>query len=337
MRKIRVGQIGCAHDHAGCVIQSLRKLTDVFEVIGYAVPEGEAARSYDHPETLYDGLRRMTPEELLDAPGLDAVIVETSEPNLTRYALAAARRGLPVHMDKPGGLDYAEFRELVRTAKEKRSILHLGYMYRYNPEVQKLLREIKEGKLGEIYSVEAQMNCAHQSQKRAWLGKFPGGMLFFLGCHLIDLIYRIQGEPEEVIPLSCATGIDGVTAEDFGMAVMRYKNGVSFAKSCAAEQGGFLRRQLVVCGSRGTVQLLPFEIYSPDGGVATCVREIFDNPGWGYDGERRQTAFPDRYDGMMRAFAEYVTGEKENPYSYDSELAVYRLLLRACGVKIREE
>ena len=63
------------------------------------------------------------------------------------------------------------------------------------------------------------MNCLHTVEKRNWLGNYPGGMLYFLGCHLIDLIYAIQGEPEEILPMSMPSGLDGVTADDFGMVV----------------------------------------------------------------------------------------------------------------------
>ena len=41
MKKIRVAQIGIGHDHATAAIGSLRKLTDLFEVVGYVAPEIE--------------------------------------------------------------------------------------------------------------------------------------------------------------------------------------------------------------------------------------------------------------------------------------------------------
>ena len=41
----------------------------------------------------------------------------------------------------------------------------------------------------------------------------------------------------------------------------------------------------------------------------------------------------ERYDAMMRNFAEMVRG-KENPYSYDYELGLYRLILKSCGKDI---
>lgn len=326
MKKLKITQIGAEHDHATFIIDSLLRLGDDFEVVGYAVPDGEKdfAKEKNVPKYSVD--------EIFAMKDLDAVAIETSELDLTKYALMAAERGLAVHMDKPGGIELSEFERLISKVKENGTVFHTGYMYRYNEAVIKLMQDVRCGKLGEIYSVEAQMNCTHSKGKREWLGRFPGGMLFFLGCHLIDLIYRIQGEPDEVIPMSCPTGIDGVGSCDFGMAVLKYKNGVSFAKTTSVEPGGFLRRQLVVCGSRGTVQLLPFEAYpeADSGLLHTGVREAYGNS-WRDDGERYYTAPADRYDGMMRAFASYVRGDAKNPYTPDYELSLYKLILRCCG------
>lgn len=200
---------------------------------------------------------------------------------------------------------------------------------------EKALQDIECGKLGEIYSVEAQMSCAHSIKKRRWLGNYPGGMLHFLGCHLIDLVYSICGEPNEIIPLSMPIGTDGVTADDFGMAVFKYKNGVSFVKSTAVEIGGFERRQLVVCGTKGTVEIKPFEWIVPESSdkismQTTGVREAFDG-NWHTKGIYRNTPAYGRYDEMFRAFARYVVGKEKNPYEYDYERRLHKIILVACG------
>jgi hypothetical protein len=54
---------------------------------------------------------------------------------------------------------------------------------------------------------------------------------------------------------------------------------------------------------------------------------------WEALGEIAKSATYDRYDDMMRSFAEMVRGEKENPWTYDYELKLYKTLLKACGVK----
>lgn len=342
MKKLKIAQIGTGHDHAAVVMQTLKLQHDIFDLVGYAVvPEdaGNLARlTYDGNRACYEGVRRMTAEEILSLPDLDAVCIETEDQALTRYALMAAERGLHIHMDKPGGIEDAAFDRLVDLSRAKNSVFHTGYMYRYNPAILQLKQEIKDGKFGEIYAVEAQMNCIHPADKRAWLGNYPGGMLYFLGCHLIDLVYSICGMPEEVVPFSTSIGTDGVTADDFGMAVFRYPNGVSFVKSTAVERGGFERRQLVVCGTKGTAEIRPLEWHGDASGDAvsmqkTTVREAFDQD-WDKPGAVCTTPSYGRYDAMFRAFAAYINGERTNPFDYEYEKNLHKLILRACGVKL---
>lgn len=339
MRKIKIAQIGVGHDHANAVMATLKLQSDIFETVGFCrVPEdeGNIPEIYAGRDSFYEGVLELTPEEILNYDGLDAVAIETEDRALTKYALLAAERGLHIHMDKPGGVDDNEFNRLIETVKAKNLVFNVGYMYRYNPAIIKLKDDIKSGKLGDIISVEAQMNCKLGKEKRDWLGNYKGGMLYYLGCHMVDLVFSIMGKPEEIIPFNCSAGTDGVTAEDFGMAVYKYKNGVSFAKSTAIETGGFQRRQLVVVGTKGTVEIRPLEwlggdmpqVFTPQ---STKVREAFSGE-WFEKGEITTTATFGRYDAMFRAFASFVRGEKTNQFDYDYEKQLHDVLLASCGI-----
>jgi predicted dehydrogenase len=333
MKPIRIAQIGTSkNSHGNPIWRSLLKQPEYFEVVGYALPENEREKFPKHMKD-FDAYREMTVEEILSDPTIEAVAVETEEIYLTKYALQVARAGKHLHMEKPGGVGYGAFRELVETLREKKLAFTLGYMYRFNPKIEEALRKVKRGDLGEIYAVEAHMDCLHPAEVRQWLSALPGGMLYFLGCHLIDLIYRIMGEPSEIIPLSCSTGFDGVTGKDYGMVVYKYPRGISFAKTTAAEPGGFMRRQLVICGEKGTIEIKPLEVSVP-GGQYTVLSESHSSA-WHTPWETSQSEIYDRYDAMMQNFAEIVRG-KENPYTYDYELSLYRLLLRSCGEEIEK-
>ncbi len=333
MRKIKVVQIGIGHDHAPGTLETLLRMSDVYEVAGLVLPENEA-QDYANFVKQFEDIPKLTLEQAFAIPDLDAVIVETEERNLNKYALKAFEAGYPVHMDKPGGLDLTEFEKTTAAAKSKNLPFHMGYMYRYNTAVKEALRKIKNGELGEIFCVEAQMNCQHPDEKRQWLDRFPGGEMFFLGCHLVDLILQIQGMPEEIIPLNRMTEPGKINADDFGMAVFKYKNGISFAKSCDNETGGFMRRQLVVCGTKGTVEIRPLE--ANDEAVAEGVFSMMkftpkDKEFWDIDLPFERTATKGRYDDMMREFVEIVCKDKENPYTYEYELQLYKAILKACG------
>ncbi|MGN1121177.1 MAG: Gfo/Idh/MocA family protein [Eubacteriales bacterium] len=338
MKKLRIAQIGIGHDHAGEVFHSLLRQPEQFEVLGYCTGDGEEERIAEMSRR-YPGFTkvpRLSLDELLALPGLDAVTVETDDWNLTKYAHIAAERGLPIHMDKPGGLSQSEYEDMLRLVKKNGTAFQTGYMYRYNPAYLALSERIARGELGEIYSVETHMDCEQPASKRAWLGHFKGGMMYFLGCHLIDLIFRIQGVPEEIRAFNSSTGFDGVNTEDVGFAVLRYKNGVSFAKTSSTEPGGFMRRQLVVCGSRETVELRPIERYVDlaAGQMVTDVRSYPANVGWHKESLVTTTKPFDRYDAMMAGFASLVRGERENPYTLEYEARLHRVLLAACGESI---
>ena len=334
MRRIKIAQIGTSQNgHGPLIWQSLIKQTDIFEVVGYALPENEREK-FPSQMKIFDGYREMTLTQILNDPEIEAVAVETEEIYLCKYAKMAAEAGKHVHMEKPGGTVLAEFEEMIAAMKKSGKVFSVGYMYRFNPKIVEAMARIERGELGKIYAVEAHMDCLHQPELKSWLSTFPGGMLFYLGCHLIDLIYRIQGEPKEVIPLSCSTGLDGVTSEDYGMVVFKYENGVSFAKTCACEPGGFLRRQLVICGERGTIEIKPLEVIPTGAGtsVYTVSSESFSG-NWHKPWASSKTEMFDRYDGMMQSFAEMVRG-KPNPYTYDYELNLYKLILKACGKEV---
>ena len=333
MKKIKIAQIGIGHDHAPATWGSLCKQTELFDVVGWCPVADEGERPiFD----CYKSRPRMTLDEVFAIPDLDAVAIETDDWNLTEYAQMAADRGLAVHMDKPGAASQEAFEKLAKTVKAKDGVLQLGYMYRYNPMIMSVIKAAKAGEYGDICSVEAHMDCEHPAEKRQWLSHFKGGMLYFLGCHLIDLIVLINGIPEEIIPLSCCSGYDGVTGEDIGMTVFKYKNGVSFAKTSGVECGGFMRRQLVVTGKTRSIELRPLEEYVPKtaGLQITRMRDCAPGKGWDYDGEHSAKEPADRYDDMMADFAAMARGEKVNPYTLEYECQLHRVILAACGYDI---
>ena len=334
MRRIRVAQIGTnINSHASQCFKALCAHPDMFEVVGFCIVEDEKITCPNWRERFGD-YPELTLEQILEDDSIEAVTVETDEIHLTKYAQMAAEHGKHIHMEKPGSQSVAAFERLVNTMRDSGKVFHTGYMYRYNPCVAELMRDVKARKYGNIFSVEAQMNCRHNEKVRSWLSNFKGGMMFFLGCHLVDLVMQIKGVPERVIPLNKSTGLDGLDVEDYGFAVLEYPDGCGLVKTSASEIGGFYRRQLVVSGERGMVELKPLEltdVKQPADPTVTGVRVSTDAENWFDEGVFTMSdPFP-RYNGMLRAFGEYVRGEKENPYTLDYELALFKTIIKCCG------
>lgn len=94
-----------------------------------------------------------------------------------------------------------------------------------------------------------------------------------------------------------------------------------------------------MCGIKKTVEIKPVETF-----VEGCTNQIYtdvayyQNKIWEPDEKVRSKGF-DRYDGMMKHFADCIRQTIENEYTPDYELLVYKCVLKACGydVNYRED
>ena len=69
MSKIKIGQIGICHEHASGKIDSVRKLPDIFEVVGVVDDRSTTAAKYAGSNLKpYEGLRWLSEDELLNYP-----------------------------------------------------------------------------------------------------------------------------------------------------------------------------------------------------------------------------------------------------------------------------
>lgn len=327
MKKIKIGQIGIGHNHGDAKMAAVRKFPELFEIIGYA-EENERWIEKRQSNSAYEGLKRLSVKEIIERS--DAVLVESDVWDLTKYAQMCVDASKHIHMDKPASGTLEEYRSVLDTAKARNLVVQLGYMYRYNPAVLKCFEHIKNGDLGEIYSINAEMSTFHPAEYKKWLTNFGGGIMYILGSHLVDLIVYMLGEPQKITSFLKHTGLDGVNLEDNNLAVLEYDRALARIYVSSVEVNGFGRRQLVVSGSKGTVNVCPLErpitmTYS-DTKIADAT----------YEDRKIIVPFEDnttsgRYDEMMRDFYAYIVGEKQNPFTYEHDFLVQKVLNEIVG------
>ena len=324
---IKLGQIGIGHNHGEGKMLAARKFPELFQIMGYAEENEEWVKKRGNLPC-YNGLKRLSVEEIIEK--CDAVLVETDVWNLTEIAQKCIDNGKHIHMDKPASGTLAEYKNMLDKAKEKNLIVQLGYMYRYNPAVQKCIELVKNGELGEIYSINAEMSTFHSKEYKKWLSNFGGGIMYILGCHLIDLIVYMMGKPDKVSTFLKHTNLDDVDFADNNLAVMEYEKALARVFVSSVEVNGWGRRQLMVSGSRGTFNICPIEKPLT---VTYSNTEIADYP---YKDQKIILHFEDnsgdgRYDQMMIDFHDYIVGKKQNPFSYEHEYAVQEVLDQIVG------
>ena len=329
VKPIKIGQIGIGHAHAGAKMETLRRLSDLYEVVGVTEEEDP----YRHPGNAYDGLERMSADELLSIPELQAVAVETNMPELVPTAMRCMERGLHMHMDKPGGETLGPFRRLIDGCRARSLAIQLGYMYRNNPAIGFCLRALRDGWLGEVFQIDAVMSRYDGDEYRRFMAGFPGGTMYIFGSHLIDLVIAMLGRPVDVVSFLKPTRDDGLM--DNGLAVLEYPRATVTIRASVVEADGMRHRRLLICGTKGTAEICPLEHpgdrYRLDPlHVRLTLRE--DSPEYPAGTHIVDVGTMNgRYDDQLTELARVVHGEIANPYPYQHELDVQETVLAAAG------
>ncbi len=169
--RIKIGQIGVGHAHANKL--SVYRESPDYEVVGIVEPDASLREKAILQPTFRD-LPWMTQEELLSIPGLQAVLVETKVRDLLNTAESCVAAGKHIHLDKPAGESLLQFEQLLRSAEEKKLLVQMGYMFRYNPAVVLMREFLRQGWLGEIFEVHAVMSKVVGEQDRKFAGRVFG-------------------------------------------------------------------------------------------------------------------------------------------------------------------
>ncbi len=333
MSRIKIGQIGVCHEHAEGKVLSLRKLPDVFEIVGVVDDRSSPSTKFAGGNLApYEGLRWMTEEELFRVPGLEAVAVETPNDDLVPTALRCMERNLAMHMDKPAGYDLARFGTLLRGCEARGIPFQIGYMFRNNPAFQFSLQAFRKGWLGEIFEVQANMSHNYGGEAyQHYLGRLRGGILFNLCCHLVDFIVALMGRPGTVTPFLKSTPGFPDTTHNNGLAILEYPHATATIRACSLEVGGLSHRRLKICGTKGTIELSPLERF--DGQPLLMQMTLLEGNA-DYPAGTHIVDFGiklDRYQDQLLELAKLITGEMKNPYTREHDYLVHEVILAAAG------
>ena len=321
--RIKIGQIGTAHAHASGKFSAIRK-DENFEFVGLVEPDDQRAKS-----SKFNGIPQMSQEQLLNTPGLQAVAVETAMEDSTDAALVCVQAGLHVHLDKPGGVSLPKFKGLYAEAARQKRTIQMGYMLRYNPAFELCFRAVQEGWLGDLFELSAVMSKAVDQRTRDDIARYPGGFMFELACHVIDAAVYVLGKPDKVTAYVRRTRPETDSLADNGLAVLEYKEATATIRTAAMEVDGFKRRQFVVCGDKGTVDIRPMEPPS----MLLALAEARGGFKKGYQ-EVALERKGGRYDAEFADLAAVIREEKSFAWSYAHDLAVFETVLRAADMPL---
>lgn len=325
--RIRIGQIGTKHAHAAGKMAAIRNLPDLFEIVGIVEPDTQW-REVAQREKAFQGLTWLTEEQLLNSKGLQAVAVETEVCDLLDAAERCLAAGVHIHLDKPAGESLPHFQRVLEAATRRKLTVQMGYMFRYNPAFQLCHRAVREGWLGEVFSVDAVMGKVLDKAARQALLKYAGGAMFELGCHVIDSVVKVLGKPHRVTAHNRSSPPHKDGLKDNQLAVFDYPNATATVRANFVEVEGGARRQFVVCGTRGTLDIRPLE--------PPHARLALDAPRGEFKKGYQDVPLPrlPRYDSEFMDLAKVIRGEKSFEWPPEHDLAVQEAVLLGSGLRV---
>lgn len=185
--------------------------------------------------------------QMFDRETLDAVVIATPPDTHAEIAVAAARRGLHVLLEKPMARNTRQCDEIILATQQHHTLLTLSHEKRFNPGFEEIKRIIDRGLLGRVFYLVVHWSAAVRLDPEKlcspdyrasyhWRWTDPnagGGILFDHLPHYIDLwrwwtgseLASIDTELLNVRRDLIGDSELGGPHEDFCAALLKFKNG----------------------------------------------------------------------------------------------------------------
>ena len=336
MRKLKVIQIGCSHEHASGKINTIKLMNDTFELIGF-VDDTDICltpRLNDNCAEweCYKDVPRLTLEEALNYPDLDLVTVEVPNNDLVPFAEMCLERKIPMHMDKPGGPDLERYKKLIDGCEAANLPFQMGYMFRGNPALNQALDLARKGAFGDIFEIKASMNhCYGEELYQNYISKLDGGIMYNLGCHLFDLFISFLGEPDDVVSfLKSAPGYPDHVKNNC-LAVLSYPHATATAHICSKDPDNTVRRRFRLVGTKGTFEIMPMERFDKQDFTA---RFFFKEDNEFFTAGEHIVNYGitrDRYEIQLAELAAILRGTGKDSFTRQHDFLVHKVSLAASG------
>jgi len=193
-------------------------------------------------------------EDAIARADVDAVIITSATPSHAPLAVAAARAGKHVYIEKPLALDLAEARRVLDAVRQAQVIGAVGFNFRVHPLHRRAAALVHTGRLGTVRAVQSSF-CEPVAADRmpAWKRRREtgGGVLLDLASHHIDSLRWMLAD--EVVGVEEARLASLETEEDVARLTLAMRSGCDVQAYFSFRAGPADSLQLI--GERGTLRV----------------------------------------------------------------------------------
>lgn len=163
------------------------------------------------------------------------------------------RSGKHVLCEKPLALTREDIEEMVRAADESDSKFMVGQICRFTPAFEKAKEIIESGIIGELYFVESEY--AHDYMKLCddWRADPNRHGVIGGGCHAVDLLRWLAGDPVEVFAYGTHKLLPQVSYDDATIAVLKFGENVAGKVFVSTGCKRDYTMRTVIYGTKGTL------------------------------------------------------------------------------------
>lgn len=166
-------------------------------------------------------------DAVLQDPDIDLIVVTTPSHLHYEHAKAALENNKHVVVEKPFVLEESQGQELISLAKQQNKLLTVYHNRRWDSDFLTIRHLLNTKVLGDVTFFEARFDRFRPIVKDRWKeSDLPGaGVVWDLGCHLVDQAVQLFGRPEDVIS-DVALQRVGAKSPDYFQIIMKYKQGL---------------------------------------------------------------------------------------------------------------
>jgi len=160
--------------------------------------------------------------DLLENEEINVVTVAIPDQQHVKVSCDFLRAGKNVLCEKPLALTREDIEEIIKVSDESDAKFMVGQICRFTPAFEKAKELIDSGIIGELYFIESEY--AHDYMKLCddWRADPKRHGVIGGGCHAVDLIRWLAGDPVEVFAYGTHKLLPMVDYDDATIAIMKF-------------------------------------------------------------------------------------------------------------------
>src|SRR5436190_7588938 len=204
-------------------------------------------------------------DSFLASKDIDAVAVLTPSGMHPAHAIACARAGKHVVVEKPMALRLQDADDMIRACDLAGVKLFVVKQNRFNVPVVKAREALEAGRFGRLVLGTVRVRwCRDQAyyDQDAWRGTwaYDGGVLSNQASHHVDMLEWFFGDVVSV-HARAVTALVNIEAEDTAIATLKFRNGaLGIIEATTATRPNDLEGSLSILGEKGSVEIAGFAV-----------------------------------------------------------------------------